>query len=71
MLDLCLTGVFLSVKHQARHMTAGGSIVNIASLNAVQPAEGFAAYCSAKAGVAMLSRVAAMELARRFAGQDR
>ena len=49
----------------ARHMAAGGSIINIASLNAVQPAEGFAAYCSAKAGVAMLSR------ARRFAGQDR
>ena len=64
-LDLCLTGVFLSVKHQARHMAAGGSIINIASLNAVQPAEGFAAYCSAKAGVAMLSRVAAMELGPR------
>jgi len=64
-LDLCLTGVFLSVKHQARHMTAGGSIVNIASLNALQPAEGFAAYCSAKAGVAMLSTVAAMELGPR------
>jgi 3-oxoacyl-[acyl-carrier protein] reductase len=64
-LDLCLTGVFLSVKHQARHMTAGGSIINIASLNALQPAEGFAAYCSAKAGVAMLSTVAAMELGPR------
>jgi NAD(P)-dependent dehydrogenase (short-subunit alcohol dehydrogenase family) len=34
----------------------------IASLNAVQPAEGMAAYCAAKAGVKEFSRVAAMEL---------
>ncbi|MEV6032038.1 SDR family oxidoreductase [Nonomuraea sp. NPDC052116] len=60
--DICLTGVFVSVKHQARRMPEGGSIVNIASLNARQPAEGFAAYCAAKAGVEMLTRVAAMEL---------
>ena len=64
-IDVCLTGVFLSVKHQARHLQAqgdGGSIISIASLNAVQPAEGMAAYCSAKAAVAMLTQVAAMEL---------
>lgn len=60
--DLCLTGVFLSVKHEARAMTAGGSIINIASLNARQPAEGMSAYCAAKAGVEMLTKVAAMEL---------
>ncbi len=62
--DLCLTGVFLSLKHEARRMVdgGGGSIVNIASLNARQPGEGMAAYCAAKAGVAMLTKVAAMEL---------
>lgn len=60
--DLCLTGVFLSVKHEARAMTGGGSIINIASLNARQPAEGMSAYCAAKAGVEMLTKVAAMEL---------
>ncbi len=60
--DVCLTGVFLSVKHEARRMPHGGAIVNIASLNARQPAEGFAAYCAAKAGVEMLTKVAAMEL---------
>ncbi len=63
--DVCLTGVFLAIKHQARHLVAqgeGGSIISIASLNAVQPAEGMAAYCSAKAAVAMLTKVAAMEL---------
>ena len=64
---ICLTGVFLSVKHEARQMVAqggGGAIVNIASINASQPGEGMAAYCSAKAGVEMFTRCAAMELGR-------
>jgi NAD(P)-dependent dehydrogenase (short-subunit alcohol dehydrogenase family) len=64
-IDLCLTGVFLTIKHGSRVMRDGGSIITIASLNAIQPAAGMAAYCSAKAGVAMLSRVAAMELGHR------
>ena len=64
-IDLCLTGVFLTVKHAGRVMNDGGAIVNIASLNAVQPAAGMAAYCTAKAGVAMLTKVAAMELGER------
>ena len=66
-IGISLTGTFLSIKHEARQMIAGGggSIVNIASLNAIQPTEGFAAYCSAKAGVAMLTKVAALELGRR------
>lgn len=63
--DICLKGVFLATKHEARAMVAagnGGAIVNIASINARQPAEGMAAYCSAKAAVEMFTRVAAMEL---------
>ncbi|WP_197285113.1 SDR family NAD(P)-dependent oxidoreductase [Sciscionella sediminilitoris] len=64
-IDLCLTSAFLGVKHEAQHMTEGGAIINIASLNARQPAEGLAAYCAAKAGVEMLTKVAAMELAPR------
>lgn len=67
-LDLSLTGVFLSVEHEARRMNDGGSIINIASLNAIQPPEGFAAYCSAKAGVAMFTKVATMEPARGRSG---
>ncbi|MEO1062571.1 MAG: SDR family NAD(P)-dependent oxidoreductase [Actinomycetota bacterium] len=62
---LCLEAVFTCVKHQGRVLVEqgdGGSIVNIASMNATQPAQGLSAYCSAKAGVAMLSEVAAMEL---------
>ncbi len=63
--EICLTSVFLGIKHQAAAMTAGGSIINIASLNARQPAEGMAAYCSAKAGITILTQVAAMELGSR------
>ena len=63
--EVCLTTVFLGIKHQAAAMAAGGSIVNIASLNAQQPAVGMAAYCSAKAAIAMLTQVAALELGPR------
>lgn len=64
--DLCLKGVFLCVKHQARYMKdhGGGAIVNIASLNAHVPMYGGGAYSSAKAGVEMLTKNAALELAR-------
>ncbi len=64
-IGVCLTGTFLCIKHEASRLIAqgqGGSIINVASINAVQAAEGFAAYCSAKAGVAMLTQVAALEL---------
>ncbi len=66
-LDICLTGTFLCIKHESKHLIGaghGGSIINIASLNAQQATEGFAAYCSAKAGVAMLTKVGALELGR-------
>lgn len=65
-IDICLKGVFLSVKHEARAMIEhgnGGAIVNIASLNSHVPMYGGAAYTCAKAGVEMLSRNAALELA--------
>jgi NAD(P)-dependent dehydrogenase (short-subunit alcohol dehydrogenase family) len=65
LLDLCLTGVFLTIKHGGRAMADGGSVITIASLNAIQPAEGMAAYCAAKAGATALTRVAAMELGHR------
>jgi 3-oxoacyl-[acyl-carrier protein] reductase len=64
-LDVCLTGVFLAVKHEAKAMLengGGGVIINLASIYGRQPGEGMAAYCCAKAGVEMLTRVAALEL---------
>jgi NAD(P)-dependent dehydrogenase (short-subunit alcohol dehydrogenase family) len=79
-IDVCLKGVYLSVKHEARRMReqnagrgagqgeraegpAGRAIVNVASLNCRVPMFGGAAYACAKAGVEMLSRNAALELA--------
>lgn len=64
--DLCLKGVFLGMKHQARQMMRqgrGGAIVNIASLNAHVPMHAGSAYVSAKAGVELLSRNGALEFA--------
>lgn len=61
-LDVNVNGPFLTIKHAARRMTSGGSIVVTASLNAVQAGIGMGAYCTSKAGVAMLVQVAALEL---------
>lgn len=65
LLDLCVTGVMLTIKHAGRVMSDGGSIITISSLNGVQPGAGMSAYCTAKAGVIMLTKVAAMELGGR------
>ncbi|PKZ66143.1 short-chain dehydrogenase [Gordonia terrae] len=64
-IELCLTGSFLVTKHAGRTLNDGGSLIGIASLNARQPAAGFAGYCAAKAGMVMLAEVAALELAPR------
>lgn len=63
--DVCLTGAFLVLKHAGQRMGQGGSIVSLTSLNARQPGVGMSAYCSAKAGLAMLTQVAALELGPR------
>ena len=64
-LDVNLTGPMLTIKHAARRMENGGSIIATASLNAVQAGNGMGAYCVSKAGVAMLVEVAAIELGPR------
>lgn len=63
--DVCLTGAFLVLKHAGRRVADGGSLVTLSSLNGRQPGGGLVAYCSAKAGVNMLTQVAALELAAR------
>lgn len=63
--DVCLTGTYVMTKvvgGAMRQQGTQGAIVNIASTNARQPAAGMSAYCSAKAGVEMFTKVAAMEL---------
>jgi NAD(P)-dependent dehydrogenase (short-subunit alcohol dehydrogenase family) len=60
-----LRTTFLGIKHEALHMIergGGGAIVNIASINAIQPAEGAGSYNAAKAGVVNLTQSAAIEL---------
>jgi NAD(P)-dependent dehydrogenase (short-subunit alcohol dehydrogenase family) len=60
--DVNLIGPLLTIKHAARRMGRGGSIVATSSLNAVQASNGMSAYCATKAGLAMLVQVAALEL---------
>ena len=63
--DVCLTGGFLVIKHAGRHFSPGATLVSLTSLNARQPAIGMSAYCAAKAGLSMLTQVAALELGPR------
>ncbi|BBZ61847.1 SDR family NAD(P)-dependent oxidoreductase [Mycolicibacterium monacense] len=64
--DVCLAGAFLVIQHAGRHLADGGTIISLSSLNARQPAVGMSAYSSAKAGLSMLTQVAALELAPRI-----
>ena len=64
-IDLCLTGVFLTLKHGGAAISDGGSIINIASLNAIQPSRGMSAYCAAKAGLTGMTKAFAQEVASR------
>jgi 3-oxoacyl-[acyl-carrier protein] reductase len=66
MTSVHLDGTFLCLRAAASSMiTHGlpGSIVNIASVNAQYAHRGLGAYSAAKAGIVMLTRVAALELA--------
>jgi NAD(P)-dependent dehydrogenase (short-subunit alcohol dehydrogenase family) len=61
-----LDGAFLCLQRAARRMVAagrGGRIVNVTSVHEHQPRVGAAAYCAAKGGLGLLTRVAALELA--------
>ena len=64
-IDVCLTGSLIVAKYAGRHLVDNGALLWISSLNGRQPAAGMSAYCSAKAGLSMLTQVAAMELAAR------
>lgn len=63
-ISINLRGVFLSTKHAIRSMKANkrnGVIINIASRLGLTTEEGSSAYCVSKAGVIMLTRIAALE----------
>jgi 3-oxoacyl-[acyl-carrier protein] reductase len=63
--DVCLNGAFIVAKYAGRYLRDGGSLVSVTSLNARLAAPGMSAYCAAKAGLAMLTQVAALEFAPR------
>jgi NAD(P)-dependent dehydrogenase (short-subunit alcohol dehydrogenase family) len=61
-----LDGAFLCLQRAGRRMVAagrGGRIVNVTSVHEHQPRVGAGAYCAAKGGLGLLTRVAALELA--------
>lgn len=65
-IDVDLTGAFLCAQRAARLMVeaqTGGSIVNISSVHQMIPWGGYAHYCAAKAGLDMMSKTLALELA--------
>lgn len=62
-LDIGLKGVFHGIRAAMPVMTAmgGGTILTVSSGAAHNPLEGWSAYCTAKAGAAMLTRCADLE----------
>lgn len=65
MIDINLLGAFNCVSVAAPHMKKQGSgkIVTIASVAAVMGIAGYSLYCATKAGVSMMTRALALELA--------
>ncbi|WP_019927199.1 SDR family NAD(P)-dependent oxidoreductase [Nocardia sp. BMG111209] len=63
--DVNLVGAFIVLKHAGRVVADGGALISLTSLNARQPGVGLSAYCASKAGLSMLTQVAALELAPR------
>jgi len=63
--DINLTGAYHAIRAVLPGMLAagGGTIVNVSSGAAIRPLEGWSAYCSAKAGLHMLTRATALETA--------
>jgi NAD(P)-dependent dehydrogenase (short-subunit alcohol dehydrogenase family) len=65
-IDTNLSGAFLCSQRAARRMVEagnGGRIINITSVHEHIPRTGASAYCSAKGGLGLLTKVMAMELA--------
>lgn len=61
-LDVNLVGPFLGIQAVVPYMPAGGSIVNVASLNGLAAQVGTSAYTSSKFGLRGLTKSAALDL---------
>ena len=65
-IDTNLSGAFLCAQRAARRMVeagGGGRVINITSVHEHVPLSGSAAYCAAKGGLGLLTKVMALELA--------
>ena len=65
-IDVDLTGAFVAAQAAASRMVetgGGGRIVNVTSVHEHVPKSGSAAYCAAKGGLGLLTKVMALELA--------
>ncbi len=65
-LDVDLTAAFCAAQEAARRMVSGGRggrIVNVTSVHEHVPLPGSSAYCAAKGGLGLLTKVMALELA--------
>jgi NAD(P)-dependent dehydrogenase (short-subunit alcohol dehydrogenase family) len=62
-----LTGAYYVIRAVLPAMIAagGGTVVNVSSGAAIRPLEGWSAYCTGKAGLAMLTRAIALEHGRQ------
>jgi NAD(P)-dependent dehydrogenase (short-subunit alcohol dehydrogenase family) len=60
-LGVDLLGAFFFVREAFRHMKRGGSIVNVASIHAIETEPMVAPYAAAKAALVSLTRSAALE----------
>jgi NAD(P)-dependent dehydrogenase (short-subunit alcohol dehydrogenase family) len=63
MVAVQFTGAVYFIKHMANRMQAGGVVISMSSLTSLMPAEGYAAYAGAKAGLNHVTKIAAAEYA--------
>lgn len=65
-LDVNVKGYFRMAKavHPSMVKNGGGKIINLASIAGIKPSPGMGVYCVSKAGVIMLTKVLAVELAQ-------
>lgn len=63
-MDVNLRSMFLAMKHVIPHMTAGGSVINMSSGQALLGFPGWAGYAATKGAAISLTQQAAVEYAR-------
>lgn len=64
-MDVNLKSVFLCCKEAVKMLPSGGRIISISSIASLVGFEGLAHYCASKSGINGLTRVLALELAKR------